>query len=104
MSRDIFSRALVDELARTLPRDAAEDLVRIGLFRVDRAFKRQLLCGARCSSTGKPCRAHALKSGRCRWHGGLSSGPKTEAGKARIAAAQRRRWAIYRKSKEETST
>ena len=28
---------------------------------------------------------------RCRFHGGLSTGPKSEAGRARIAEAQRRR-------------
>jgi hypothetical protein len=28
---------------------------------------------------------------RCRFHGGLSTGPKTQAGRARIAEAQRRR-------------
>src|ERR1700694_2596506 len=33
---------------------------------------------------------------RCRFHGGLSTGPKTIEGKARIAAAQRRRWARRR--------
>jgi DNA invertase Pin-like site-specific DNA recombinase len=29
---------------------------------------------------------------RCRFHGGLSTGPRTAEGKARIAEAQRRRW------------
>jgi hypothetical protein len=33
---------------------------------------------------------------RCRFHGGLSTGPRTAEGKARIAAAQRRRWAECR--------
>ncbi len=33
---------------------------------------------------------------RCRFHGGLSTGPKTDAGRARIAEAQRRRWQAYR--------
>jgi hypothetical protein len=33
---------------------------------------------------------------RCRFHGGLSTGPKTGAGRARIAEAQRRRWREYR--------
>jgi uncharacterized protein YjiS (DUF1127 family) len=32
---------------------------------------------------------------RCRFHGGLSTGPKTQAGRARIAEAQRRRWCLY---------
>jgi ABC transporter substrate binding protein len=33
---------------------------------------------------------------RCRFHGGMSTGPKTEAGRARIAEAQRRRWKAFR--------
>jgi hypothetical protein len=33
---------------------------------------------------------------RCRFHGGLSTGPKSEAGRARISEAQRRRWLAYR--------
>jgi hypothetical protein len=32
---------------------------------------------------------------RCRFHGGLSTGPRTAEGKVRIAAAQRRRWAEW---------
>jgi hypothetical protein len=35
-------------------------------------------------------------------HGGLSTGPKTEAGRARIAEAQRRRWRDYRERQLET--
>jgi hypothetical protein len=30
---------------------------------------------------------------RCCFHGGLSTGPRTDGGKARIAEVQRRRWA-----------
>jgi hypothetical protein len=40
---------------------------------------------------------------RCRLHGGLSTGPKTEAGRARIAEAQRRRWRGYREKRLGTS-
>ena len=45
-------------------------------------------CGARtrqgtaCQRTGSP------KNGRCHLHGGASTGPRTEEGRARIAAAQ----------------
>jgi len=47
-----------------------------------------LLCSAKTQS-GHPCRKPALKrKRRCRLHGGLSTGPKTREGKARIAAAQ----------------
>ena len=38
-------------------------------------------CGAR-TKKGTPCRTRTVfKSGRCKWHGGLSTGPQTEAGK-----------------------
>lgn len=40
-------------------------------------------CGAHCKGTGQPCRARALANGRCKYHGGLSTGPKTPAGKTR---------------------
>ena len=43
-------------------------------------------CGAFARSTGKPCQMKALANGRCRLHGGLSTGPKTAEGKARAMA------------------
>ena len=51
------------------------------------------ICGAYARTTGKPCRAKALRNGRCRNHGGLSTGPKTEEGKASIGKAARARLA-----------
>jgi hypothetical protein len=39
-------------------------------------------CGAQ-TRKGTPCRCKALANGRCRLHGGLSTGPKTPEGKAR---------------------
>ena len=51
-------------------------------------------CGAR-TRTGAPCRRMGLGNGRCANHGGLSSGPKSIAGRTRIAEAQRRRWAKW---------
>lgn len=42
------------------------------------------LCGARTRG-GWPCRSLALPSGRCRWHGGMSSGPRSPEGRARSA-------------------
>ena len=54
-------------------------------------------CGAR-TRTGRPCLARAVwdrvrdrsRSGRCRFHGGLSTGPKTPEGKARSFSNLRR--------------
>jgi hypothetical protein len=43
------------------------------------------LCGAR-TRRGHACRCLALKNGRCRLHGGLSTGPKTEDGWTRTRA------------------
>ena len=44
-------------------------------------------CGARCKRTGAPCRAPAMQNGRCRLHGGLSTGPRTQEGIRRIKEA-----------------
>ena len=38
---------------------------------------------------GTPCACLALQNGRCRLHGGLSTGPKTAEGRARTAAGYR---------------
>src|SRR4051794_25575601 len=44
-------------------------------------------CGAKSKRTGLPCRAAGIKKaegvyGRCQFHGGRSTGPKTAEGKA----------------------
>lgn len=45
-----------------------------------------LCCGARGKRTGLPCPQRGLfANGRCRWHGGMSTGPKSAEGKARSA-------------------
>jgi hypothetical protein len=59
------------------------------------------LCGAR-TRRGTACRCRGVgRGGRCKFHGGLSTGPRTAAGKARIAAAQRARWERWRATKSE---
>ena len=55
-------------------------------------------CGARCRD-GSPCKAPPVwdrrldraVNGRCRMHGGLSTGPKSEEGRRRIAESNRAR-------------
>ena len=42
-----------------------------------------LRCGAR-TRAGHRCRQPAMRKGRCRLHGGKSTGPKTPAGRDRI--------------------
>jgi hypothetical protein len=48
-------------------------------------------CCAHARSTGEPCKAKALPNGRCKNHGGMSTGPKTLAGRRAIAEATRER-------------
>jgi hypothetical protein len=43
-------------------------------------------------------------NGRCRNHGGLSSGPKSEGGRQRIAEAQRQRWERWRRQRTLTAS
>lgn len=59
-----------------------------------------LKCAAK-TRTGEPCERRGVgKGGRCRNHGGMSTGPKTEQGRDRISRAQRIRWNIYRSRKQ----
>lgn len=49
-------------------------------------------CGARAKSTGEPCKSTLIyPNGRCKYHGGLSTGPKSQAGK--LAALKNLKWA-----------
>ncbi len=58
--------------------------------------RRRPKCGAR-NRKGEPCSARALPGKRrCKFHGGMSTGPKTPAGRNRIAEAQRQRWKAWR--------
>jgi hypothetical protein len=56
-------------------------------------MRMKLKCGAYARSTAQPCQAKALANGRCRNHGGLSTGPTSEAGRKRIGEAARTRLA-----------
>jgi hypothetical protein len=98
--RNIFREAMFDELVATgMTREAVEAALRMNLFIITREFRREFKCGAHARLTGKPCQAHALENGRCRNHGGLSTGSRTREGRARQAEATRKRWAAYRKAK-----
>lgn len=44
-------------------------------------------CGA-CNRAGNPCRAPAMANGRCRRHGGKSTGPTTDDGVKRLRLAR----------------
>jgi len=56
-------------------------------------------CGAYSRSTGQPCRASGMKNGRCRNHGGLSTGPTSEEGRRAIGDAARARLAAGLKAR-----
>ena len=49
-------------------------------------------CGAHARTTGKPCQSPAMANGRCRMHGGKSTGRPVIHGRyTKAAIAQRRR-------------
>lgn len=56
-------------------------------------MKFKIHCGAYARSTGQPCKAKTLANGRCKNHGGLSTGPRTLEGRKSIGAATRLRMA-----------
>jgi hypothetical protein len=68
-------------------------------------------CGARTRQNGRPCMARALwdrdadapVNGRCRLHGGRSTGPKTNEGKRRIGIANRARAQARRLAKAQAA-
>src|ERR1700687_531561 len=49
-------------------------------------YRNAARCGAK-TRRGGPCQCPAMANGRCRLHGGLSTGPKTAAGIERIRRA-----------------
>jgi hypothetical protein len=58
-------------------------------------------CGAKGKRRGEPCRAPAMPNGRCRMHGGASTGPRTPEGLARSRKAN---WKHGRYSAEVIAT
>ena len=59
-------------------------------------------CGARSKRTGKPCLAAAMPNGRCKVHGGKSTGPRTPEG---LERSRRANWkhGYSREAKAERS-
>jgi hypothetical protein len=56
-------------------------------------MRHKFKCGAYARSTGNPCQAKAMTNGRCKNHGGMSTGPKSPEGRQAIADATRQRMA-----------
>lgn len=85
-----------DAQQEVMDRKWRAELQRLKEAEEHRKATRRVICGARTRS-GRPCRAKSEPGKqRCRFHGGMSTGPKSEAGRQRIAEAQKRRWAAYR--------
>ena len=81
--------------------EIAREFIAMGIYRSGRGGRlRNGKCGAHARTTGKPCQAPAMGNGRCKLHGGKSTGPRTKAGAKRSAAAARkgmkRWWARWR--------
>lgn len=69
------------------PQSRARARARITSEPENRAEQVRLICGARRRSDGQPCQALSVQGKRrCRWHGGCSTGPRTEIGRARSLA------------------
>jgi hypothetical protein len=56
-------------------------------------MRKKTKCEAYARSTGNPCQAKAMPNGRCKNHGGMSTGPKTAEGRKAITEATRQRMA-----------
>ena len=78
-------RARRNEDQLPLSSETLAALHRAGVRVCIRLLSGRKLCGAQ-TRTGHPCRCLALKNGRCRLHGGLSTGPRTKDGWARTRA------------------
>src|SRR5436305_4402756 len=60
-------------------------------------------CGARSKRTGKPCRGAAMPNGRCKLHGGKSTGPRAPEGLERSRRANWKHGHFSREAKAERS-
>ena len=60
-------------------------------------------CGARSKRTGKPCQGAAMPNGRCKLHGGKSTGPRTAEGLERSRRANWKHGHFSREAKAERS-
>jgi len=81
--------------------------IKVGFLRLQRPDRAR--SGARCRD-GHACRAPVVwdaardrpVNGRCKLHGGMSTGPKTPEGKQRCAEGRRAYWAARRNESEGT--
>src|SRR6266702_4069290 len=60
-------------------------------------------CGARSKRTAKPCQGAAMPNGRCKLHGGKSTGPRTPEGLERSRRANWKHGHFSREAMAERS-
>lgn len=94
-----YTIAMRAKLCETTTPEHAEELLQQWGYSYTKAFTKTVKCGARCRD-GHACRAPARPNGKCRCHGGCSTGPRTEEGRRQISEAQKRRWAKVRQDHE----
>jgi hypothetical protein len=59
----------------------------------NKANQARVICGARRRRDGEPCQGLSVPGKRrCKWHGGASTGPRTDEGRARSMANLRQHW------------
>lgn len=91
---------LSDSQQAMLDRKIAKRLAELEARRAIQASRQRLICGAK-TRKGHRCR---LKSEpgrrRCKFHGGMSTGPKTAEGRAKISEAQRERWRKWKANRK----
>lgn len=81
----------VDNSGRPRRADKVREGVELQRWQWQRAYamerENRVVCGARRRGDGQPCQALSVPGKkRCRWHGGMSTGPRTAEGKAKCAA------------------
>ncbi len=62
-------------------------------------MRKKIKCEAHARNTGQSCQAKALANGRCKNHGGMSTGPRTAKGKLAVAQATAIRMACGQKER-----
>jgi len=76
-----------------------QELARLAKSRAQRLALARVRCNAK-TRKGALCKALSEPSKRrCKFHGGRSTGPKTQVGKEAISRAQKARWAKWRTGK-----
>jgi hypothetical protein len=87
----------VDEIGAT-PQDKRRGRLKNGNPSGD--FSKAARCCAK-TRRGSACQCPGMKNGRCRLHGGLSTGPKTARGIARIRLAMTKHGRYSQRAKAE---